>query len=185
MSLAGLRSGGDLFVVEFGVEAGEDGGEDRGQDGAGDGGDNGPDDEGVPLPGPEDAGGGPGMNAGSVKQRVAFEGETPGVEELVAELDEEEEEQELERVDDMVGDLRGDQVEAERVGDDERGKGRRTEQRVDADDEAGGERPGELARGAADAEEVEQRSDDAALEEGRVVLGIVRLRRRRIGEGDH
>ncbi len=117
------HSGGDLFVVESGVEAREDWGEECREDGAENGGKDGPDDEGVPLPCPKDASGGPGVDARGVKEGVAFEGESPGVEELVAELDEEGEEQEFERVDEMVGDLGGDQVEAEDAGGDERDQG--------------------------------------------------------------
>jgi hypothetical protein len=163
------------------VEAGEDGSEDRSEDGAGDGGDDGPDDEGVPLPGPKDAGRDPGVNACRVEEGMAFERETPGVKELIADLDEEEKEQDLKGVDQVVGDLRCDEVEAEEIGNDKRSERGRTEQRVDANDDARGERPCELARGAADAEEMEDRRDDAALEEGRVVIGIVRARRGRIG----
>jgi hypothetical protein len=88
------------------------------------------------------------VDAGGVEEGVSFQGETAGVKELVAELDEEEEKQDLERVDDVVGDLRGDEVEAEEAGEDKRGEGGGAEQRVDADDQAGGKRPGELARGA-------------------------------------
>ncbi len=49
---------------------------------------------------------------------------------------------------------------------------------VDADAAADGERPGELARGCADAEEIEERLDDARLEDSRV---WIRLWRHAIG----
>ncbi len=82
------------------------------------------------------------MNAGGVEERVAFEGKTAGVEELVTNFYEEEEQQKLQRVDDVVCDLRGDQVEAKHAGYKERGERGGSEQWVDANDKARGERPG-------------------------------------------
>ena len=45
------------------------------------------------------------------------------------------------------------------------------QQRIDADDESGGERPGELARSASDAEEIHDGRDEEPLEQG----GVARL----------
>jgi len=110
--------------------------------------------------------------ARSVEEGVAAERHAAGVEELVADADEDEKERELQRVDDVVGDLRGDEVEAQYERQEQAGEGGGAEQGIDADDETGGERPGELAWATADAQEIEERGDDAALEEGCAGLGV-------------
>ncbi len=166
-------------------EALEHGSEDGDEGGDGDSGEDCPDDEGVPLPGPEQAGGRPGVMADGVEERVAFEREAAGVEEDVADLDEDEEERDLERVDEVVGDLRGDQVKTQDERDGEAEEGGGAEQGIDADHKSGGEGPGEFARRAADAEEFEDRLDEAALEKRGVQVGLVCPVGLRDGGGGH
>lgn len=139
-------------MAKPGMEAREDRRKNGGDRRSGDCGDQSPDDQGVPLPVPEQAGRGPWMDASRMKESVALDREASGVEQSVAELDEEDEEEQLQRVNEVVGDLRGDQVEPEEEWNGKRSERRGPEQRVDADDHAGSERPGELSRGAADAQ---------------------------------
>ena len=81
----GLILEGEEQAVERG---GEDGGEQWGEYGGGDE----PDDEGVPLPSPEEAGGVPRVIAYACKECGPVEGEASGVEDGVASADEDEKE---------------------------------------------------------------------------------------------
>ncbi len=71
--------------------------------------------------------------------------------------------------------LRGGYVEAKEECDREAEDGCAAENGVDADEEAGGDAPGEFFRGRSHAEEREDRKDDAAVEpvvmDGRAALG--------------
>jgi len=73
------------------------------------------------------------------------------------------------------GELGGYEVEAEEAGGEEREERRRAEQWVDADGKADRDAPGELARGGAATEKVDEGVDDATLEEA--AGGRGRLRR--------
>jgi len=109
-----------LDLVEQAVQhGGEDRDHERGCDCAEDG----PDDERVPLPRPQGAGGCDGMMACAVEEFMAAERHSSGVEDAVADLDEDEEERKLQGVDNVVGDLRGDQVEAKGEGKEKTGDG--------------------------------------------------------------
>lgn len=79
------------------------------------------------------------MDAGSVEERVSYEWQMTGAKELVAGTDEDNKQGELKRVDEVSCDLRGDQVEAEEEGKRKTCDGARAKQRVDANDDAGGE----------------------------------------------
>ena len=80
----GLVLKGEKEAIEGG---GEGGGEQRGEDGGSDE----PDDEGVPLPGPEEAGGVPWVVADAGEECGPAEGEAGGVEDGAARADEDEE----------------------------------------------------------------------------------------------
>lgn len=73
-------------------EAVEGGGEGRGEQGGEDGDGDEPDDEGVPLPGPEETGGVPWVVADAGDEGVFVEGKAGGAEEGDAGPDEDEEE---------------------------------------------------------------------------------------------
>ena len=108
-----------MVFVKGVEEALQQRGEDGDQEGGGEEDEEKPDDEGVPLPGPDAVGELERVVAGGVKELFAVERKGAGVEDGVADADEEEEGRELERVDEMQGNLRGDQVEAETGGDGE------------------------------------------------------------------
>jgi len=145
----GTRDGGgllfdDRLVVEPVEHVFERGTESALEEGRDDDGDDGPDDEGVPLPAPEKFGGVPGMELDGVDEGLALQRETGSVKEGDAEANEDREEQELERVHDVVAELRSDYVQAEDGCKREGEHGGRTEQRVDADDDANGDGPRQL-----------------------------------------
>ena len=158
-----LRGG---MEVDAGFEADEHGGEDEDEQRHRDHGEDGPDDEGVPFPGPEETGGVDGVVADGGEERLAMERHASGVEELVAHADEDEEEGDFKGIRQVRGELGGYEVEAKEAGDQEGDGCRRAEERVDADDEADRNAPGELARGGAAAQELGEGIDDAAVKEG-------------------
>ena len=86
------------------------------------------------------------------------------MEDAAGDVDEGDDEDELERIDDVVADLRGGDVEAEDEGDGEAEDGGAAEDGIDADEEAGGDAPGELFRGGSHAEEREDGKGDAAVD---------------------
>ncbi len=124
-----------------------------------------PHDKRVPLPGPEQAGCGDGMMARRVEKRVSLDRHSAGVEDQVAGADEDQEERDLQRIDDVIGDLRGDQVEPQEERKRKAGDCGGTEQGIDPHHKAKGERPGQLARAAADAQQMDDRRDEPALKD--------------------
>lgn len=137
------------------------GGEQRGEDGCGDE----PDDDRVPLPGPEQVGGGPRALAHEAENGVGGDGRRAGAEEDLSGAKIDHQQREFEREEQVVGDLAGDNVEPEDEGGGEAEHGGRADDRVDADGGSDRERPGEAARGSSHAQEMEQREDDAILKE--------------------
>lgn len=131
------------------------------------GGEEGPDDEGVPLPRPEHAGGGEGVVTHGAEESLTVQRELAGVEDAVAYVYEDEEQGELERVDEVVGDLGRYQVQTQDEGHGKAEEGGRAEQRIDADGYPNRERPGEAAGGGSDAQQMHDRRDDVPLEEKR------------------
>ncbi len=69
-----------------------------------------------------------------------------GVEDAASEADEGDDQDELERVGEVVGELRGGDVEPEDEGQGEAEDGGGAEDGIDADEDAGGEAPGEFLR---------------------------------------
>ncbi len=139
-------------VMEALLEAGEQRREDGDKGGYEDGGDQDPDDEGMPLPGPEEARRIPWVVAGGGEEGPSMHREMASVEDLVASADEDEEEGDLERIAQVRGDLRRDQIEAEEGGGGEGEDGGGTEQGIDAEDDSHGDAPGESIRGGTVAE---------------------------------
>jgi len=96
------------------------------------------------------------------------------VKDAAGHVDERDDENELQRVDDVVADLRGGYVETKEQCDREAEDGCAAEDRVDADEEAGGDAPGEFFGGGSHAEEREDGKHDAAVEpivmDGRAAL---------------
>jgi hypothetical protein len=144
-------------------QAAEEWGEGEGQKGDGDCGEDGPDDEGMPLPAPELAGESDGVFAGGVEELAGGERHGRGVEEAVAEADEGDDEDQLQRVDDVVAELRGGYVEAKGEGRGEAEDGGAAQDGVDADEEAGGDAPGQLFGRSTHAEQSEDGKGDAAV----------------------
>lgn len=141
-----------------------------GEQGHGDGGDDAPDDEGVPLPLPEDADEVQGVVA-EMLQLLAVHGKAAGVEEVDAQLDEGQKEEEVERGHGVDTDLGGDLAEAEGPCEQDDEEGADAYGRVDADDDAQGETPCETAGCDAAAEESQQGTQDSAAEELAYGLG--------------
>ena len=68
----------------------------------------------------------------------------------------------------VVGDLAGDDVEPEEEGHGETQDGGASEQGVDADEESGGDAPGQRARAGSHAQQREDGQDAAAVDPGMV-----------------
>lgn len=124
-----------------------------------------PDHDGVPLPGPEKVCGRPGVNAHQVHQIVRGQRRWAGAEEDLSGAEVDQHQRELDGEAEVVCDLRCDDVEAGEKGYTEGEERRRTDDGVDADDGPDGERPGEAARGGSDAQQLDERGNDARLEE--------------------
>ena len=123
-----------------------------------------PDDDGVRFPEPELACKSDGAGASFVEEAGRGKRQGPGVEEAAAGADERNDQNDFQRIDDVIGELRSGDVEPESRGEDEAKQGGRAEQGIDADDEAGGDAPGEAFGRGSHAEEREKREDDAAVE---------------------
>ena len=142
----------------------EEWGEERGEEGDENGGEEEPRNKGVPLPGPEEAGGVERVMVEAGDEGGAVERERAGVEEALAEADEDEDQHQLRGEEQVVDELRRNQVEAEEERHGEARQGCRADDGVDADSRAHGERPGELLGGGSDAEKVEEGRDEAGLD---------------------
>ena len=86
------------------------------------------------------------------------------MEDAAGDVDERNDEKEFERIDDVVAELRGGNVEAEDEGQGEAEDGGAAEDGIDADEEAGGDAPGQLFRRGSHAEQREDGKGDAAVE---------------------
>ena len=161
----GREISGFCFGLEGEEEFAEGGGEDGHEDGCNQDGGDGPDDQGVPLPGPEGAGRGERVVAHSGEHGVFAHGEGGGVEDAVTEVQEDEEHGQLEGIDEVVGDLGGDQVEAEHEGDREADEGGRAEEGIDADGYADGQGPSKAAGRCTDPQEMDDWRDDSLLKD--------------------
>lgn len=126
-------------------------------------GEDGPEDEGVPLPEPKLAGEFDGAVAGGVEEFCGREGHGRGVEDATPDPDEWNDEDQFERVDDVVAELRccDIQTEHKRYGQAEQRSA--ANDRIDADEEACGDAPGELLWRGAHAEESQDRKGDATV----------------------
>ncbi len=124
-----------------------------------------PDDDGVPLPCPQQMRRRPLAMADGMQKDVARERQRSGVEQHFAGAQVDERQRQLQREEQVVGDLRCDQVESEDDGDSETDQRGRADDRVDPDGSAHGQRPGEFARRSSDAQQMQQRADDVRLEE--------------------
>lgn len=87
----------------------------------------------------------------AVEELVAVQWNAAGVKEQIADADESKEQRKLQRVDGMVRNLRGDKIKAQHGSDRKAKQGSRTKERIDANNKAGDERPGQLARAASNA----------------------------------
>ena len=94
--------------------------------------------------------------AAEVFDLVAIEGDAAGVEQVDAELNKGDEEQQVEGSHDVKAELRSDLAKAEGPGDQDDQQGGNAYGRIDADDEAKGETPGETTRGDPTAQKAEE-----------------------------
>ena len=145
-------------------KAAEDRREREGDDGDSDCGEDGPEEECVPLPEPELAGEGEGVLAGGVEEFVRGERHRRGVEDAAGDADERDDQDQLERIDDVVAELRGGDVEAEDEGNGEAEDCGAAEDGIDADEESGGDAPGQLFGRGSHAEEREDGKRNAAVD---------------------
>ena len=83
---------------------------------------------------------------------------------VAAQLKKRNNQEKLQRIDDVVGELGGGDVQPEKHRDGEAQEGRRAQQRIDADQKADGNAPGQPLRGGADAQKSEKGQNDAAIE---------------------
>jgi len=109
----------------------------------------------VPFPEPELAREIEGMFAGCAEEFTGRERHGRGMEDAAGGVDERDDEDEFERIDDVVAELRGGDVEAEDESEGEAKDGCAAEDGVDADEESGGDAPGQLFGRCAHAEERE------------------------------
>ena len=135
-----------------GHEGGEEGGEEE------------PNDEGVPLPLPEQMDELKGMAVAEMEDCRPGERKAAGPKEDDAGVDEGKEEQPLQRGYDVNADLGGDMVEPEEPGEQQHGDGGEAEQGIDANEQADGEAPGEATGADAAAQETKQRAKDLAAQ---------------------
>lgn len=127
-------------------------------------GEDGPEQEGVPLPEPELAGEGKGTFSGGAEEFTRRERHGCGVEDAAGDADKRDDEYELERIDDVVADLRCGQVEAKDKCQSKAEDGGAAEDGIDANEEAGGDAPGQLFRRCSHAEKSEDGKGDAAVD---------------------
>jgi len=118
----------------------------------------------VPLPEPELAREGEGTFSGGVEEFARRERHGLGVEDAAGDADKRDDEDELERINDVVADLRCGYVEAKDKCQSEAEDGGAAEDRVDADEEAGSDAPGQLFRRCSHAQEREDGKGDTAVD---------------------
>lgn len=126
--------------------------------------DNTPDNEGVPLPLPDVVEETQRMVA-EVLELAAIHRQAAGVEEVDAELDERDKQEQMQRRGGMGAYLGGDLVEAEGPGEHDDQQRGEAYGRVDSDNDAQSEAPGEPARRNPATQETEQRAQNPAAEE--------------------
>ena len=132
-------------VVELQEQAAQDGVERGGEQWGNDGSSQEPDNEGVPLPGPQNPGGCPRVCAHRMNEVSGGEWRRAGAEEDLAGAEVDEYQRELNGKAEVVGDLRGNEVQSSKEGDTERKQCRGAHNGVDSDDRTYGKRPGEAA----------------------------------------
>ena len=103
------------------------------------------------------------MLARCVEELVGGEWHGCGVEDVAAESDEGDDEDDLKGVGEVIRDLRGCDVEPKEEGECEAEDGGGSDERIDADEESGGEAPGKLLGGGSAAQESEDGKSDAAI----------------------
>jgi hypothetical protein len=145
-------------------QATQDGYECKGDERNCDGGEQEPEEEGVPLPQPEPAGEVERVFAGGVKELVRRERHGRGAEDAAGDVDERNDQDDLERIDDVIAQLRGGDVEAEDEGQGEAEDGGAAKDGIDADEQSGGDAPGESLGSSAHAEQCEDGKGDAAVD---------------------
>lgn len=160
----GLGDDGVLAGADAGEQAAQDGCERERDGGDCDEGEDGPEEEGVPLPLPELAGESDRVLARRFEELPCGQRHGRGVEDAAGEPDEGDDQQELDRIDDVVAQLRSGNVEAEEEGEGEAEEGGAAEDGVDADQQAGGETPGEVFRCGSHAQEREDGKGNAAVD---------------------
>lgn len=101
--------------------------------------------------------------AGVEEEIVRGEWHGAGVKDAAAESDKRDDQDELDWVGEVIRDLRGGDVESEDEGQGEAGDGGRSDEGIDADEEAGGEAPSEPLRSGSAAEQREDGEGDAAV----------------------
>ncbi len=145
-------------------QSSENGLQDKGEARDSDDGKGSPEKEGVPFPLPEQAAELEGMLAHSVEEFGCGEGKPCGVEDAGGDVQEGEDQQELQRIDDVAAELGGGDVEPEEEGGGEAQDGGASEDGVNADEESGGDAPGEFVRGGSHAQEGEDGKNGAAVD---------------------
>ncbi len=121
-----------------------------------------PDDQGVPLPLPEQMDELHGVAVAEVQDVGFGHGQAVGAEEDDAGMDEGKEEQPLQRSYHVDADLGGDVVEVEEPGEQEHGDRGGAEEGVDAEHDGDGKAPGEPLGADASFEHAQERAQDAA-----------------------
>jgi hypothetical protein len=101
---------------------------------------------------------------GGSEEFAGGEGHGCCVEDATGRMNEWDDQNEFEWVDDVVADLRGGYIEAEDKCQGEAENGGAAEDGIDADEEAGGDAPGELFRRGSHAKEREYGESNAAVE---------------------
>lgn len=104
------------------------------------------------------------MFARCVHELVCRERHRRGVKDSAGGVDEWDDEDEFERVDEVIADLRRSDVEAEEEGKSETEDGGASEDRVDADEQADGDAPGELFGGCSHTEERKNGKGEATID---------------------
>jgi len=127
------------------------------------GGDASPEEPGMPLPEPELAGKGDGVDAGRVEQRTGRKRHRCRVKDTAAEANERDDEQEFEWIQNVVGKLRCGDVEAKDKRDGEAEERGRSKHGIDADHRSYGDAPGKLLRGRSHAQQRKDRKGNASV----------------------
>lgn len=104
------------------------------------------------------------MLVGGVEKLAGREGHGRGVEDAAGDVDEGNNEDELERIDDVVADLRGRDIEAKDEGYGEAEDGGAADDGVDADEQTGGDAPGQLFWRCSHAQQSQDGKGDAAID---------------------